>query len=66
MFAYNNWLFLVATWYNVILKSYNVFLNDLVLKTNDGASYLEVRPWKDFFRSLVFFFWIVMTFIQFF
>ena len=49
MFAYNNWLFLVATWYNVILKSYNVFLNDLVLKTNDGASYLEVRPWKDFF-----------------
>ena len=44
MFAYNYWLFLVATWYNVILKSYNVFLNDLVLKTNDGASYLEVRP----------------------
>ena len=30
----------MATWYNVILKSYNVFLNDLVLKTNDGVSYL--------------------------
>ena len=49
MFAYNNWLFLVATWYNVILKSYNVFLDDLVLKTNDGASYFEVRLWKDSF-----------------
>ena len=43
MFEYNCWLFLVANWYNVILKSYNVFLDDLVLKTNDGASYFEVR-----------------------
>ena len=43
MFEYNCWLFLVATWCNVILKSYNVFLDDLVLKTNDGASYFEVR-----------------------
>ena len=34
----------MATWYNVILKSYNVFLNDLVLKTNDGACYLKLRP----------------------
>ena len=67
MFAYNNWLFLVATWYNVILKSYNVFLDDLVLKTNDGASYFEVRLWKDFFSLFgSVSFWIVVTFIHFF
>ena len=66
MFEYNCWLFLVATWYNVILKSYNVFLDDLVLKTNDGASYFEVRLWKDFFSLPGFLFWIVMTFIHFF
>ena len=60
------WLFFVAAWYNVILKSYNVFLDDILLKTNGGASYFEVRLWKDFFSLSGFLFLNCYDFYPFF